>query len=57
MFAGPFLVPGDPGTGIDPVPPYIEPTPKPEGDQEEENITVPCKLIDIIITYNVFYLS
>ncbi|CAK1543448.1 unnamed protein product [Leptosia nina] len=38
-YGGPFLIPGDPGTGIDPVPPYIEPTLKPDGD--EENITVP----------------
>lgn len=44
ILSGPFLIPGDPGTGIDAVPPYIEPTPKPdEGD--DENITVPCKAL------------
>ena len=48
--SGPFLIPGDPGTGIDPVPPYIETTPKPE-EPEEENVTVPCKAIIHIPNY------
>ncbi|CAH0717867.1 unnamed protein product, partial [Brenthis ino] len=48
---GPFLIPGDPGTGIDPVPPYIETTPKPEEPDEEENVTVPYILDGCLFMY------
>ncbi|KPJ04164.1 hypothetical protein RR46_07923 [Papilio xuthus] len=44
-YGGPFLIPGDPGTGIDPIPPYIEPTPTPDIVDEDENITVPFKIV------------
>uniref|UniRef100_A0A2A4K9U7 Uncharacterized protein n=1 Tax=Heliothis virescens TaxID=7102 RepID=A0A2A4K9U7_HELVI len=50
-YGGPFLIPGDPGTGIDAVPPYIEPTPKPDGDGDEENITVPYILDGCLFMY------
>ncbi|CAH0596969.1 unnamed protein product [Chrysodeixis includens] len=50
-YGGPFLIPGDPGTGIDPVPPYIEPTPKPDGDGGEDNITVPFILDGCLFMY------
>lgn len=40
---GPFLIPGDPPRGIELIPPYIEPTPKPDEPEEDNNITVPCK--------------
>ncbi|KAF9423359.1 hypothetical protein HW555_001168 [Spodoptera exigua] len=38
-------------TGIDAVPPYIEPTPKPDGVLEEENITVPYILDGCLFMY------
>ncbi|KAG6439113.1 hypothetical protein O3G_MSEX000495, partial [Manduca sexta] len=47
----PFLIPGDPGTGIDPVPPYIEPTPKPDEPEDDENITVPYILDGCLFMY------
>ncbi|XP_039746741.1 uncharacterized protein LOC120624323 isoform X3 [Pararge aegeria] len=49
-YGGPFLIPGDPGTGIDPVPPYIEPTPKPE-EEDVDNITVPYILEGCLFMY------
>ncbi|CAB3249742.1 unnamed protein product [Arctia plantaginis] len=50
-YGGPFLIPGDPGTGIDPVPPYIEPTPKPDGSGDDDNITVPYILDGCLFMY------
>ncbi|VVC98931.1 unnamed protein product [Leptidea sinapis] len=51
METRPFLIPGDPGTGIDPVPPYIEPTVKPTEGEEEDNITVPYILEGCLFMY------
>ncbi|XP_013191655.2 uncharacterized protein LOC106135815 [Amyelois transitella] len=48
-YGGPFLIPGDPGTGIDPVPPYVEPTPKP--DEDDDNITTPYLLNGCFFVY------
>ncbi|XP_063369658.1 uncharacterized protein LOC134657993 [Cydia amplana] len=49
-YGGPFLIPGDPGSGIDPVPPYVETSTKP-AEVEEPNVTIPYILEGCLFMY------
>ncbi|KAJ2941333.1 hypothetical protein O0L34_g3533 [Tuta absoluta] len=48
-YGGPFLVPGDPGDDRNIVVPFVEPTPKP--DEDDDNITVPYILEGCLFMY------